>query len=206
MTKAEIIAIIKSKLDELTPFNEGLVVSVGSENIAPITNHIDSVLTECIEDIVKVSPIHLLPLTDFVKMGLSITDSVGTIAMPADYLRLGVVRFPCWERSVTMAFIEGSPQALGQANKYTRGGFAKPVIVLVSETAGNKFKIYTITQPANGIDYPFTYVKRLSITEIPDLLIAPFTWLATSKVFSIMDMAAQAQLADAQFKNSLMIR
>ena len=223
MTKAQIISIIRTKLDELTPFNEGLVISVGSEDVKPVEANIEAMLDECLVDLIMIAPLHLLPITQgwYTTAGsynpasiysiITITDEVGSIDRKnvlhlesgdrRDILRLVRVKFPLWEKAVINWVLEGSPEAKLQDNKYTRAGYAKPVIVL----SADKIRFYP-TKLVNTSLYVVDYITTFELTALPEKLIAPYTWLVAARVFAITDMPNQAKEANELFKNSITIR
>lgn len=56
-------------------------------------------------------------------------DGSGAILLPDDFVNLVELRLDGWERSCRVLQAEGSPVAMAQSNRYTRGGCCKPVCV-----------------------------------------------------------------------------
>jgi hypothetical protein len=205
MTRDDITALVKTKIDELTPFSEGLIVSTANSLTNPISTHIDKFLdNESIEDLLLQAPFQLLPFTSIDSAAISFAGNIAIITLPGDYIRFGMIQFASWQRPVVFAYNEQDPEAKLQLNPYTRAGSAKPVVVLTNAASGKvEFKCYTATDKTNAVA---TYVRKIVLTDISDRLIPAFTWLVASKVFLSMDMPKEAEQADTMFKNSLIVR
>lgn len=204
MTRADIISIVKTKLDEFTPFSEELVVSPSNSLVKPIEAHIDQFLDhETIEDLILQAPLQTLSFDAIPDDNITVSDGVATIVIPSDYTRLGMIQFALWERPVTTVIAELDPQAKLQLNKYTRARYAKPVVVLVGESDGKKLRCYSTPDKTGAVA---TYVKTPALESIPNRLIPAFTWLVASKVYFTLNMLKEAEGCDTFFKNSLMIR
>lgn len=70
-------------------------------------------------------------------------DGSGEIDLPADFLRLARLRMDGWQRPVLVALPEDHPAATYQYHPVTRGGMAKPVVLLTH--GGTKLRYSSIT-------------------------------------------------------------
>jgi len=200
MTRDEIINRVKVEMDELTPFDGGLIVSAGNEMSKPIDAYIEEILDDCAEDLILMAPIHLLSLKSF-SGTISVAGGVASITIPSDFLALGYIKFPEWERQVNTTIKETDPLYLRQMNQYTRAGISKPVVAIRS----GKLECYSITsEDGTGID--FKYKAKVVAEQLPDRLMMALVYLTAAKMFKIFERGDLIAPTMELFQNEINIR
>lgn len=196
MNRNGIINGVKVKMDEMTP--DGVSVPF-EESIGPI-------LDDCAKDILRVAPLHLLPHTNLVLSSMSYdnTNYRAYIPIPADFIRIGRILFPRWEKAVTVAVKIDSPEYVLQNNKYTRGGWSRPIVALVNKGT-NLLECAKVDGSVSGEKTPTeaTYIKTLLPEELPGALIDSLEWLAVSNLLQITGDINGTKLAQARYEQSL---
>ena len=121
-------------------------------------------------------------------------DGSGEIDLPADFLRLARLRMDGWQRPVLVALPEDHPAATYQYHPVTRGGMAKPVVLLTH--GGTKLRYSSIT----GTDHHIAegeYIPYKGINDIyPEKLIDVTAWTLAALVLGGSNEPAGAQAAD----------
>ena len=121
-------------------------------------------------------------------------DGSGEIDLPADFLRLARLRMDGWQRPVLVALPEDHPAATYQYHPVTRGGMAKPVVLLTH--GGTKLRYSSIT----GTDHHIAegeYIPYKGINDIyPEKLIDVTAWTLAALVLGVSNEPAGAQAAD----------
>jgi hypothetical protein len=195
---------VKVKIDELVPENELSIVSSGNEFINTINETIDSLINESAIEILKTAPIYYLPQKQF-SGEVIVSDEVGKVIMPKDFLRLAYAKFTAWSRTVFDPIEVGSKEWLIQQNQYSRAKYSKPVIAQGKKPSGIELEFYTIKEADKGnkdiayIPYP---VSGESITEENDTLPVAMQWLLASKVLQIFKSDAY-KVAYEQYLNTI---
>lgn len=220
MTASDIKNIIKAKLDELTPYSEGLVVS-GVSYADQTLRYIEQVLDESIRDLIMQAPEHLLPQTELKvdtrpiegQLGdnaykYKIVDKVLTFELPTDFVRLIWLQLPSWKIKKSETISVTDPNYKIQGNGYTRGTPSRPVIVKLNDKGKLKLQCFTVSDPTEiGSNILLTvgvYVKTLTSSDVPDILIDSLTWLAASKVLLIYGKLKESELAYKQYQLTLL--
>jgi hypothetical protein len=202
MDRKTIIQKVTVKLDEYASFGQGLIVSALNVNAKPIEEYIDTLLDECTEELELTVPIHLLPLSklDITNL-ISITDNVATIKLPFEYLKLAYLKFPCWERPINKVISESHPLYAVQKNEYTRGGFAKPVVVIKKELITNKklLECYTVQNDTTNLSPDLAYIKIMIPDQIPDNLVPVLSSLCAQKVMIITGRTDLANIIKGEY-------
>jgi len=208
MDAGSIINKVKTKLDELTPFNEGLVVT--DISYTDLTyQYIANVLDESVYDLLMISPVGILPLTDLIIIpGFTNIDNVLHEFLPDDCIRVASVKLPVWNREVTKFITPESVNYSLQSNKWTRGSVSRPQVVLAGTSLVDKYiDCYSSDGYTPALnDKIGKYVKILSADLIPANLIDPLTWLMASKVLLIFEKEKLSEFANKEFQKSLMLR
>ena len=197
MKRSEIINKVKVRMDELTPFDEGLLVTdPKSTLVKPIEAYIDALLDECVVDVFKAFPLYMLDVFSIEGVREN-KDGVVHIELPEDFCRLAMIQFDSWKRPVQNAITSEHPNYTNQFNPYTRGGVVKPIVLIqVDETGVPHLECYTVP---SGILGAFSYVPKLAAHSLErDDLIDPMTWLCASKVLAIMG-AKESEIAMAHY-------
>jgi hypothetical protein len=204
MTRENFISQVKAKMDELTPFNEGLVISDGM-NTNPVFSHIDGLVNECVYEVIISSPVHIFPTKNAVTAvaDVTISDNVGKVVLPTDFAKMASVEFTEWERPVLTVITDQDPKYLLQKNKYTRAGASKPVVVLRTIDDKRIIECYTLIS-AEGAKVK--YVAKLTIEQMPEIILPALMWYVASKVYASMEDPKNSESAFKNYISSTTIR
>jgi len=198
MRKEVLIERVKTKMREVTPFDEG--IQVLSPEVEAIDNYIEDQLQPSCDEILLACPLSLTnpvqfpgPFTKTVSMG----KSIGYQILPADFLRINTIMASSWERPVHRAISTDNPDYQLQFNKHARGGNAKPVVVKNS----TRLELYTMDNEATLTTG--TYVKKIDLEniQINANLIEPLITLIAANVYGIYGNPMQkSMLAEYELK------
>jgi hypothetical protein len=142
-TRQEIINQVLAKLDEITVFDDAQQV--------PTIALVDKLLNEAAIDMLRNAPLQFLtPITlDTESSSLVHTkitnEGYGYIVLPANFLRLYSFQMRTWRRPVSLAIGVDNPKYRLQHNKITRGGIAKPVVVILDRIKPKPAQVYGYT-------------------------------------------------------------
>jgi len=182
-------------MEELTPFDDGLIVL--NSDVKPIESYIEETIQPTFDNLLLFCPLHLttpvyLPaMTDKTDNGRKI----GFITIPEDFIRIHTIKMKGWERPVHRPITIENPDYLKQLNLYTRGGSAKPVVL-----KREKLELYTFSL-TDEIETK-TYVQSQDINEVFEVnekLYEPLCFMVASNVYAVFGnkqaeyMAMQAQ-------------
>jgi len=203
-TRTELSDIVKSKIDELAPFDGGLalITAPGNTGNNPIETYIDQFLDESAKETLLEAPVHVLPLTAFTAPTFDLTLKKATIVIPALFLRVGIIKFASWERPVYKAIYPGDLDYTRQFNRWLRGGKARPAAVWVSVGGVGNLICYGVTI-ATG--YEAKYVADTVAEDMPDKLHEPMTWHCAFQVLEVFDKEKLSQTAYSRYMKSLSI-
>lgn len=201
-TRTELSDIVKSKIDELAPFDGGLtlITAPGNTGNNPIETYIEQFLDESAKETLLEAPVHILPLTAFSAPTFDLTLKKATITIPTLYLRVGVIQFSSWERPVYRALYPGDPNYSKQFNRWLRGGSARPTVVWISEAGAGKLVCYGVT---SNTGYKAYYVAETVAESMPDKLHEPMTWHCAFQVLEVFDKEKLSQVAYARYTKAL---
>jgi hypothetical protein len=194
MLRPDLISKVKIRMEELTPFDEGLVVSVDAKAVKPLEQYIEELLDEAARDLLLTAPLHILVATDLTAT-VTVTDGVGVMVLPDDYLRLAYLQMNDWKRPVIVPISESHPDYILQLNAHTRGGFTKPVVVERHDESKKILECYTVT---NAEKKRAGYIKKVVAEQVQDDLAEVLCWLCAAKVFQVFEMGDQAVAAMGQ--------
>ena len=202
-TRATAIEYVKAKLDELIPTGEGVSFALSSSpNVTdPLDLLINAHLDECTKDVILSAPLSvLLPTASSITTGTAYTDATtGYIPLPANFLRLSVLKMADWLRQIEVAITVNDPKYKKQST-VLRGGISKPVAVLtwknISGAPTRILEYYSILA-SHSIDkllyIPETTAENF-ITANPNLLDS-LAWMCASKIMLITGMLNESKLA-----------
>jgi len=201
-TRSELSAIVKSKIDELTPFDGGLTLITAPGNLAnnPVEIYIDQFLDESAKETLLEAPQHVLPMQAFTTVAYDIPGKNAKITLPADYLRVGTILFTSWERPVYSATYPGDPSYNKQFNQYLRAGKARPKATWISEANVGKLICYGVEYASGNNLY---YVKLLLAEEMPDILLDALSWHCAFQVLEVFAKDKLSQMAYGRYVKSL---
>lgn len=208
MTRAQLIQDVKYKIDELVPENELTLAISANSSINTISETIDAFINECAIQVLKEAPLHLCPLGNASTIPVIVSNNVGTITMPMDFMRFGSVKFGVWKRTVYKHIEYGSREYEIQQNEYVRGGYSKPQVALRREAGGLYYiECYTITEADKNTGRVVFYVAEPStgetITADNNIIKTPYAWLIASKVLQTFKLYDAAKAAFEQYTNTL---
>ena len=178
MDRDGIITSVKVKIDELTP--DGVAL--------PLEEIIGPVLDESARELLLALPSRLLDAEDLNLEGIAYSeDKRAYIPVPNDFLKIGKIRFPKWEKTVSTAIKEESPEYTLENNPYTRGGWSRPTVSLINKDGDTVLEGSKVdgSVAEEKITTEATKRKELLPEELPDMLIDSLGWLAASKVLQI---------------------
>lgn len=122
MTRDDIKAVVKQKLDEVSQFDTYQIDAV---------EFIEEFMDSAAVKILLTVPLHLIPPDDFSAQNQNArSDGSGYIALPSDFLRLTSFQMTEWDRPVVKAISQEHPLYNLQKNNVTRGKPSKPVGVI----------------------------------------------------------------------------
>jgi len=205
MTRDDIKESIFKKLDELTPLNGELILSIQNELSNPIEEYINEFLQDGCDRTLRAAPYHVLPLTPIPPTGIkAIINGVLLIELPDSALRIGLVDFKSWERPVMHTITVDHPNYIIQKNKFTRGGNSKPVVVWLQKAGKKYIECYTVTAGEQDQNPELTCVVSKLPEDMPEVLIPALTWLVASDVLKVIEKQKESELAFSSYTTSLL--
>ena len=129
-----LIGTTKLKIDELQPQQEGVqFIDTSSNDVSNVLDlYINGLLDECAKHILQTAPIHVILPTDGSDAAPVDTDDIGYVILPDDYLRFVSFKMNTWLQELSSPILITDKKYKRQKYSVTRGGIAKPVVVLNS--------------------------------------------------------------------------
>ncbi len=192
MTRKELINIVKTKVDELSPVNAEIQL-INPNGDKPIDSFVDNLLDECAKEVLQKAPASRL---DGVSGNVEVhanKDGSGYVVLPDNFIRLLEFKMAGWKRAVVSVAEPGSEIALKQSNRFLRGGPCKPVCVFSHRSEGRVMEYYSV-QKKHEIDR-FIYVKLIKAEELSLGLQDVLTWWCASRIFEIVGKLEEAKFA-----------
>jgi hypothetical protein len=144
MTRKDIITKIRKRMDEWSPFDDAAMLLGANEAMQPVGYQIEEVLDGCTDFILKNAPLRCVRSVDLSPLPVAaVTDGVGYVVLPDDFLRLNRVWFDDWINPVQRFVEYDSRLAVLQRFPWTRGGRRKPVCVLNANGDGKVLECYS---------------------------------------------------------------
>lgn len=161
-------------------------------------------LREATLEMLRTAPLHTLPKNDFTAAPMKdLGDGTGTVALPADFIRLASFRMHGWLRPVSTAMTTDDPAYSRQLNPVTRGGMAKPAAAIFRDSEGLKLRWFSLPpHMPRQIDEAFCIVK-VKPADMPGMLTDPLCWLAASLVLAVTNEQNAAAAARQRYELSL---
>jgi hypothetical protein len=203
MTRDALKAIVKDKIDELTPFDGGLALITSDANVAnnPVDIYIEQFIDASARETLLEAPVHTLPLTVFSTIAYdTTTNKTAKITLPANFLRLAVIKFSSWDRPVFRVTYPGDPEYNKQFDKYLRSGKSRPKVIWIDEAGTPKLLCYGV-ESATGNDTQYT--AETVAEDMPDILLDPMTWHCAFTVLEVFGRDKLSQMAFGRFEKSL---
>ena len=189
MIREQIIAQALRCIDEIYPEDN----EANGPNF-PLADFID----EAGRRVLLTAPLHAIPsVKNLAECPLRPnTDGSGEIDLPGDFLRLARLRMDGWQRPVLVAIPEDNPAATRQYHPITRGGTAKPVVLLTH--GGTRLSYFSI----QGRDHHMTEGEYIPYTGIDDTYPRKLTdataWMLAGLVLGVSNEPNGAQAAEAR--------
>ena len=201
MSRSDLINKVKTRIDEVSKSGD-TIVDVGIENTKPYDTIVDELLDESALEVLLKAPFFRLPITAMTTPASGTPDTndakIGTISLPADFLRLVSFKMKEWLKPVTTFALPGDDIAVKQSNKYIRGGVAKPVAILRKTSTGHLVSYYSINSSHQIGE--FLYIKKSKAENITDdLLIETMCWICAGKTLTVL---GQINLANQCYENA----
>jgi len=198
MTKAELINNVRLKLDEIQSANEDIITSSSVDFVKPLTKMIDGLILPSVNKVLMEAPDIIVPKTQITattatKYGVG---DFGTAPLPADILRIIRVFLPKWQSIVYKSITPDHPKYKLQQNKFTRGGFTKPVVVVMPN---GLFELYPIDITGDSVsgDYvkKITTINDTTLGALSNELMEALSWHIAGQVLQITEKPELAGLA-----------
>ena len=205
MTRTELINAVRVRIDEVSSGAQP-IVNVGVEENNPTDAMIDSLLDEAAVDVLLSAPAIRLPMADGSSSVItpeSGDNTVGSIALPANFLRMVCLQMSDWKRPLYDIYVAGSLMANRQKNRYLRGSSSKPAAVLEKTPTGYILSYFSTGAAPHAIkrlDYiPVLTAENITGAQNQDAL----CWICASKVLTITQDNNAAAAAMEHAKNLL---
>lgn len=219
MNRADIITIVRAKIDEINPDAQANV------QLGSVFGIIETILEESANTLLMKVPLHkqsTYQFSDFTDQYPPffgpITQDWGFFDLPDDYLRLSYFKMIEWQVPVTDAISEENPLYRQQFNKFLKGKPYNPVCAIGYPTKpgslSSKRRLMYFSMPGGNHRIEVgRYIKRImrpdeipspnpknykDITSLPNNLIEPLTWQAAGDVLVAMLKGDLANLAYAK--------
>lgn len=185
-------------MDELTPFDQGLVVSSGNDGVMPIDEYIESILDECTIEFIRFCPNHKLPTECEDDLITPTGTTIITFPKPDDFIKIISIKFGVWAKPIYQAIGVSDPIYKLQSNTYAMGKKNKPIVVECSET----IECYSISS-GDALTGTFKYAKIITPETITKTeSITSISWLVAAKVLGVMGSQA-AKFAIENYTSSM---
>lgn len=191
-TRPDIIQMVMIKMDELTPYSGGLVLS-SLKPLKPIETTIDSVLNECVKDLLLNHPIHRLVTTDSFAGATVQSDGSLIVGLNSDFLRLSSLIINGYDRPITELLPVSDPRYALQYQKFARGSKSKPIAFREGQLSIHCFSL--LPGDTSGV-YSCNVVSYVLPENIIQLeLLEGLSWLAASKSLTALGHIPEGQKA-----------
>lgn len=200
-------------LIELVKVNmEESVAEFGSSNVTVedalgIEVYIKQKLPEAIMRVFMAAPFYLLEQVDATDRLTPkvMLDGSGEVIIPDDMLRMVLFKMHGWSRGVSRIYDVSDPIAELQSSPYTRGGTAKPVVIVTNNSAGKRVLRYYSLPPEvrNHEIETALYVKIPDVStpiEINELLVPSITYTTAALVYEIMGDMERSAIMQSRVK------
>ena len=189
MLKSDIMRKVLIRMDEISPFNVGLITST----VNPIYGYIEDCMPAAWQSLINRLPSDCIPVI-IKNTGASIHDDL-SISFTCNFFRVVCFKMKSWKKEVADIINTDSPLWKEQHNKFTRGSVFKPVVVKLSD---NEIKAFSAKDISDSLDY-CKGVAPLMISDdidIPANLQDSYLFEIAGHVYTVME---QFKLAEAMF-------
>jgi hypothetical protein len=130
-------------MDEWTPFDDTPMLLGANEAMQPINYQIEEVLDVCTDFILRNAPLRCVGSSVVASPNVTVSNNVGYVTLPTDFLRLNRVMFDDWLSPVQTIFDYDAKTANLQRFPWIRGGKRKPVCVLNAKNGDKILECYS---------------------------------------------------------------
>lgn len=188
MTRANLISLVRAKMDEVSPFASNELVDETFTGLF---------LDNSAKEILLKAPLRVLtPLELSTTGAVSLADGTGYVLVPSDYLRLHSFKMTEWKEVVQKTITPQDPKYNLQKHTTTRGKPNKPVVVdMITKKAGLQVRVlkYFSVVSAYTFDYIY-YIRDIgAFTTIDDVIADVTAYQAAGNIFLSQGRADQAQ-------------
>lgn len=179
MTRDQIIAIVRAKMDEINPLDEGTTIK---------DPQIDAQLDYAAINLIEVLPSVLaFPVDAGAVDAENLIDDLSIdIVCPSDFVRLHKLKLMHWTRSISSLLPADHPRIDLQIYKHLKATANRPVGVLSRSPDGDIITCYPPPDYTLYVVEEFIYVKRPASAEsLNNQLIDMLAWNTASIVYAI---------------------
>lgn len=179
MDRQHLVHLIKSKLDELGPWDNPELIN------SPM---VDIQMNEAAIDVLSEVPAYVHSAIYDFKSSALINNGYDkySVQLPSDYLKIARFKVNSWHRSIVNLINESTTAYKRQSNPYTKGCNAKPVGVFRQAEDGNKFIDFNAINTNDFIEIETALcVNKLLPEDLPLELIEPFVLRAAEKTLIV---------------------
>ena len=216
MTTAQLVDRIMVKLEEFTPFQQNVMIAAPQATgfeVKPIRSYIEDTLDDSCNEVLKILPIGMINPDP---LNITNQDTANSrFILGDDFLRIHTLKMNEWEKSINIAFIEGSPTHELQKCEWTKGGKCKPVAIygriIDTTTTPPSYHKY-IQYFSVDTDHTYNIATQVTMfdktlytaTDMPQSHLSEFFALnAAKKVYEYYGMNDKAALVQGQFDKLL---
>ena len=204
MTRDELIKRVALKMDEISS-SDDVIVNVGIEDNNPLYTQINSLLNECVNDVLTKAPIYRIqrfvetlqiskdgPSPDYKKVDIFGGSRYKLVVeVPDDFIRIASIVDSLFQRPIVDLALEGDSVDKMQHIKHLVAKYAKPVAVLGRNDDGGRAITcysYKIGDTYNtNIHYVKRYDGSLELSEdtgLDEYMIDLVSWVCAGRVFA----------------------
>lgn len=159
LNRSDIIKEVRIKLDEIG-INESEMIETLEDN-TNLDCVIQSYINHAYDFVMMNADISLLNSKDGSSIPISIgSDTVATLKLPDDFLRLINIRLSSWRSSMSSLITEDSSEYRMQSNKWLSGNPECPVVAIVHKPDGRYLELYKAALDSDGLSV-FTYIPTI---------------------------------------------
>jgi len=180
--------------------SEGTITSTAAEVKAAVDAHSEASALVTVKIEGDGSGVVNIVVKTMLSGGINGSGETGYIELPANFLRLIVLKMVDWERDVSYAITTRDPLYNIQRNKYVRGKTAKPVAVYNLRTIGG-FLIRVIeyySVDTNHTIERFFYMPETAAENVQSNLVDALTWFSAGMILQITERVDLAKVAFEQ--------
>lgn len=198
LTTEQVIKAVRKNLDEIGENPSGMF-GVDTDN-EELDTMIAKTLPEAINFVNAKAPVEMLDGIEATPDNVSVSED-GVLSFDIDDKVLRLVAFKTKDSDIVLVDVipEASAEGRKQFNKYVRGTFDNPKLVMVqAQQSPSKFRYYTLREemedPIERLEYiPFEEFELKESYDVSEAVISDIIYKTTSMVLAIYGEAEKAQ-------------